>query len=167
MRFSANRGSAAGCRMWKVPVHWEGNQKGRRCPQPASRSATSRAADLKTFTLCRQLSHTLIICPPAIELLNYPHLVAMLVALLAKKECFSIVSHRIAKGFIKGPYARLTTHSPCCVKSHMQLCVTASVLGHVCVHCWLNGPLQLYYLAMNHEPSLQPAHCALKVKQTN
>lgn len=52
-----------------------------------------------------------------------------------------------------------------CFSERLKICLC--VCAYVCVYCWVNGPLQLYYLAMNHEPSLQPAHCALKVKQTN
>lgn len=67
-------------------------------PQPVSNVWSFWSlAELRTLTLCHQVSHTLIIFPSGIQLWNYLHLVAMLVACfwwksLAKKECFSIAS---------------------------------------------------------------------------
>lgn len=69
-------------------------------------------------------------------------------------------------GFIRDP-TPVRQHTPDLVLTPicMQLCVIPNVLRYVC--CWANVPLQVYYLAMNHKPSLHPAHCVLKVKQTN
>lgn len=67
-----------------------------------------------------------------------------------------------------GDHTAVKQHMPDVVLGpHMQLRACCSESLEVCVAVGVNVPLQLYYLAMNHEPSLQPAHCALKVKQTN